>query len=55
MAFESGGAGLWSTVDDYMKVARLFSVTAVGMREDPSPGNARAMMTNQMSDSQPQP
>ena len=22
--FESGGAGLWSTVDDYLKFARLF-------------------------------
>lgn len=24
LAFESGGAGLWSTVDDYLKFARLF-------------------------------
>src|SRR6185503_17518647 len=24
MAYESGGAGLWSTVDDYLKFARLF-------------------------------
>jgi CubicO group peptidase (beta-lactamase class C family) len=24
MAFESGGAGLWSTVDDYLKFARIF-------------------------------
>src|SRR4051812_32766176 len=24
MAYESGGAGLWSTIDDYLKFARLF-------------------------------
>ena len=54
MAFESGGAGLWSTVDDYLKFARLFlgdgSVDGVRILR---PETLAAMMTNQLSDSQP--
>jgi len=53
MAFESGAAGLWSTVDDYLKFARLFlgdgSVDGVRLL---LPETLAAMMTNQLTDSQ---
>lgn len=53
MAYESGGAGLWSTVDDYLKFARLFlgdgSVDGVRLLR---PETLAAMMTNQLTDSQ---
>ena len=42
MAYESGGAGLWSTVDDYLKFARLFlRWRRGGWRASPASGNAR--------------
>jgi CubicO group peptidase (beta-lactamase class C family) len=54
MAYESGGAGLWSTIDDYLKFARLFlgdgSVDGVRLLR---PETLAAMMTNQLTDSQP--
>src|SRR5215471_11086327 len=53
MAYESGGAGLWSTVDDYLKFARLF--LGGGEVEDVHllrPQTLQRMMTNQLTDSQ---
>jgi CubicO group peptidase (beta-lactamase class C family) len=54
MAYESGGAGLWSTLDDYLKFARLFlgdgSVDGVRLLR---PETLAAMMTNQLTDRQP--
>jgi CubicO group peptidase (beta-lactamase class C family) len=54
MAYESGGAGLWSTLDDYLKFARLFlgdgSVDGVRLLR---PETLAAMRTNQLTDSQP--
>jgi CubicO group peptidase (beta-lactamase class C family) len=54
MAYESGGAGLWSTLDDYLKFARLFvgDGTVDGVRLLRSETLA-ALMTNQLTDSQP--
>ena len=53
MAYESGGAGLWSTVDDYLKFARLFvgdgEVDGVRLLR---PETLAVMMTNQLTDSQ---
>jgi len=53
MAFESGGAGLWSTLDDYLRFARLFlgdgEVDGVRLLR---PETLRAMMTNQLTNSQ---
>jgi CubicO group peptidase (beta-lactamase class C family) len=53
MAFESGGAGLWSTVDDYLRFARLFlgdgAVDGVRLLH---PETLAAMMTNQLTDIQ---
>ncbi len=53
MAFESGAAGLWSTVADYLKFARLFlgdgSVDGIRLLR---PETLAAMMTNQLTDSQ---
>jgi len=53
MAFESGAAGLWSTLDDYLRFARLFlgdgSVDGVRLLR---PETLAAMMTNQLTDSQ---
>lgn len=47
MAYESGGAGLWSTVDDYLKFARLFlgegAVEEVRLLR---PETLKKMMTN---------
>lgn len=53
MAYESGGAGLWSTLDDYLKFARLFlgDGTVDGVRLLRSKTLAR-MMTNQLTDTQ---
>ena len=53
MAYESGGAGLWSTVDDYLKFARLFvgdgQVDGVRLLR---PETLAVMMTNQLTDNQ---
>jgi CubicO group peptidase (beta-lactamase class C family) len=53
MAYESGGAGLWSTIDDYLKFARLFvgdgEVDGVRLLR---PETLAAMMTNQLTDKQ---
>jgi len=53
MAYESGGAGLWSTLDDYLCFARLFlgdgQVEGVRLLR---PETLAAMMTNQLTDSQ---
>lgn len=53
MAYESGGAGLWSTIDDYLKFARLFlgdgMVDGVRLLR---PATLAAMMSNQLTDSQ---
>jgi CubicO group peptidase (beta-lactamase class C family) len=53
MAYESGGAGLWSTLDDYLSFARLFlgdgEVDGVRLLR---PQTLAAMMTNQLTASQ---
>ena len=53
MAYESGGAGLWSTLDDYLSFARLFlgdgNVNGVRLLRAET---LAAMMTNQLTDSQ---
>jgi CubicO group peptidase (beta-lactamase class C family) len=53
MTYESGGQGLWSTVDDYLRFARLFlgdgAVDEVRLLH---PETLAAMMTNQLTDSQ---
>jgi CubicO group peptidase (beta-lactamase class C family) len=54
MAYESGGQGLWSTVDDYLKFTRLFlgngAVDGVRLLR---PATLRMMMTNHLTDAQP--
>jgi CubicO group peptidase (beta-lactamase class C family) len=54
MSYESGGQGLWSTLDDYLKFARLFlgngAVDGVRLLR---PETLRMMMTNQLTDAQP--
>ena len=54
MAYESGGQGLWSTIDDYLKFARLFLGDGAvdGVRLLRSETLAK-MMTNQLTDTQP--
>jgi len=51
MAYECGGAGLWSTIDDYLKFARLFlgdgSVDGVRLLR---PETLAMMMRNQLAD-----
>jgi CubicO group peptidase (beta-lactamase class C family) len=53
MAYESGGQGLWSTVDDYLKFARLFlgdgAVDGVRLLR---PETLSMMMSNQLTDAQ---
>ncbi len=53
MAYESGGQGLWSTIDDYMKFALLFlgdgAVDGVRLLR---PETLAMMMTNQLTDTQ---
>jgi CubicO group peptidase (beta-lactamase class C family) len=53
MTYESGGQGLWSTVDDYLRFARLFlgdgSVDGVRLLR---PETLARMMTNQLTDAQ---
>jgi CubicO group peptidase (beta-lactamase class C family) len=53
MAYESGGAGLWSTIDDYLKFARLFvsdgDVDGVRLLR---PETLALMVTNQLTASQ---
>jgi CubicO group peptidase (beta-lactamase class C family) len=53
MAYESGGSGLWSTLDDYLKFARLFLGDGAvdGVRLLRRETLAR-MMTNQLTDAQ---
>ena len=53
MAYESGGQGLWSTLDDYLKFARLFlGDGAVDGARLLRPETLRMMMTNQLTDAQ---
>lgn len=53
MTYESGGQGLWSTVDDYLRFARLFlgdgSVDGVRLLR---PETLARMMTNQLTETQ---
>lgn len=53
MAYESGAVGLWSTLDDYLKFARLFlgdgEVDGVRLL---TPETLQKMMTNQLKDEQ---
>lgn len=53
MAYESGGQGLWSTVDDYLKFARLFlgdgAVDGVRLLR---PETLSMMMSNQLTGAQ---
>ncbi len=53
MTYESGGQGLWSTVDDYLRFARLFlgdgSVDGVRLLR---PEMLARMMTNQLTEAQ---
>jgi CubicO group peptidase (beta-lactamase class C family) len=53
MAYESGGAGLWSTLDDYLSFTRLFlgdgKVDGIRLLR---PETLAAMMTNQLTDGQ---
>lgn len=53
MQYESGGAGLWSTLDDYLKFARLFlgdgAVDGVRLLR---PETLAMMMTNQLTEDQ---
>jgi CubicO group peptidase (beta-lactamase class C family) len=53
MAYESGGAGLWSTIDDYLKFALLFlgdgAVDGVRLLR---PKTLAMMMSNQLTDAQ---
>ena len=53
MTYESGGQGLWSTVDDYLRFARLFlgdgSVDGVRLLR---PETLARMMTNQLTKAQ---
>src|SRR4051794_7061977 len=53
MTYESGGAGLWSTIDDYLRFARLFvgAGTVDGVRLL-SPETLAMMVTNRLTDSQ---
>jgi CubicO group peptidase (beta-lactamase class C family) len=53
MAYESGGQGLWSTIDDYLKFARLFvgGGDADG-RPLLRPQTLAMMITNRLTDSQ---
>lgn len=53
MAYESGGAGLWSTVGDYLKFARIFlNAGEVDGVRLVSPETMSNMMTNQLTGSQ---
>lgn len=53
MTYESGGQGLWSTIDDYLRFARLFladgAVDGVRLLR---PETLAMMMTNQLTDAQ---
>ena len=53
MTYESGSGGLWSTVDDYLKFARVFladgAVDGVRLLR---PETLKAMMTNQLTSEQ---
>jgi CubicO group peptidase (beta-lactamase class C family) len=53
MAYQSGGQGLWSTIDDYMKFARLFvgDGTVDGVRLL-RPETLSMMMRNQLTNAQ---
>ncbi len=56
MAYEGGGAGLWSTVDDYLKFARIFlgsgEVDGVRLLR---PETLTQMMTNRLTDDDARP
>ena len=50
MAYESGGSGLWSTLDDYLKFAKLFlGDGAVDGGRLLRTENLARMMTNQLT------
>ncbi|MBP7650059.1 MAG: beta-lactamase family protein, partial [Phenylobacterium sp.] len=49
LAFASGGAGLWSTVDDYLAFARMFVDPSVKLL---SPETRALMTTNRLTDHQ---
>jgi CubicO group peptidase (beta-lactamase class C family) len=53
MAYESGGSGLWSTIDDFLNFARMFvgggTVDGVPLLR---PATLARMVTNQLTDSQ---
>jgi len=53
MTYESGGQGLWSTVDDYLRIARVFlgdgAVDGVRLLR---PETLARMMTNQLTEAQ---
>jgi CubicO group peptidase (beta-lactamase class C family) len=53
MTFESGGGGLWSTLDDYLAFARLFigrgAVDGVRLLR---PETCRMMVSNQLTSHQ---
>ena len=53
MSYESGGSGLWSTLDDYLKFARIFlgdgEVDGVRLLREET---LARMMTNQLTESQ---
>ena len=52
-SFVSGGAGLWSTLDDYLAFARLFlEEGAVGSVRVLKPGTLRRMTSNVLTDEQ---
>jgi CubicO group peptidase (beta-lactamase class C family) len=52
MAYESGGAGLWSTLDDYLKFARLFLEGRIDGVRLLRPQTVALMMTNHLSEQQ---
>jgi CubicO group peptidase (beta-lactamase class C family) len=53
MAFESGGQGLWSTVDDFLTFARLFiGAGAVDSVRILKPATMKLMITNRLSEPQ---
>jgi CubicO group peptidase (beta-lactamase class C family) len=53
MAYESGGQGLWSTVDDYLRFARIFlGDGSVDVVRPLRPETLARMMTNQLTEAQ---
>ena len=52
MTFESGGQGLWSTLDDYLAFARMLSATAPSTRRLLRPRRCALMTSNQLTPAQ---